>query len=197
MKTRKNTTLNVVASIMLLATLLIMTACTDQKNSNQAESSVATTTVKPPQIDIHTAVITDNLEALQQHIAAGSNLNEKDPFGGSSPLISAAVFDKPKMAKVLIDAGADLNFQNNDGSTALHSSAFFCRPEIVKMLLEKGADKTIKNKFGGTAYESVVTPFSETKNTYDMIGKMLEPMGLKLDYTYIEKTRPEIAAMLK
>jgi ankyrin repeat protein len=197
MKTRKNTTLNAVASITLLATLLIMTACTDQKNSSQVGSSTANANVKPPQIDIHTAVITDNLEALQQHIAAGSNLNEKDPFGGSSPLISAAVFDKPKMAKVLIDAGADLNFQNNDGSTALHSAAFFCRPEIVKMLLDKGADKTIKNKFGGTAYESVVSPFSDVKNTYDMIGKMLEPMGLKLDYTYIEKTRPEIAAMLK
>jgi hypothetical protein len=30
-----------------------------------------------------------------------------------------------------------------------------------------------------------------------MIGKVLEPMGLKLDYTYIEQTRPVIAGMLK
>jgi hypothetical protein len=26
---------------------------------------------------------------------------------------------------------------------------------------------------------------------------MLEPMGLKLDHAHLEKTRPEIAAMLK
>jgi hypothetical protein len=29
------------------------------------------------------------------------------------------------------------------------------------------------------------------------MGQVLGPMGLKLDYEYIEKTRPEIAAMLK
>ena len=101
------------------------------------------------------------------------------------------------MAKFLIDAGADINFQNNDGSTALHTAAFFCRPEIVKMLLDKGADKTIKNKYGATPYESVAGPFADVKNSYDMMGKMLGPMGLKLDYAYIEKTRPEIATMLK
>jgi ankyrin repeat protein len=112
-------------------------------------------------------------------------------------LITASVFGKTAMAKVLIDAGADLNFQNNDGSTALHTAAFFCRPEIVQMLLDKGADKTIKNSFGVTAYENVAGPFGDVKNAYDMMGKMLGPMGLKLDYTYLEKTRPEIAAILK
>jgi ankyrin repeat protein len=142
-------------------------------------------------------VITENIEALKQHIAAGSDLNAKDPFGGSSPLISAAVFGKTEMARVLIDAGADLNFQNNDGSTALHTAAFFCRPEIVKMLLEKDVDKTIKNKFNATAYENVAGPFSQVKDAYDMMGKILGPMGLTLDYVYVEKTRPEIAALLK
>ena len=137
------------------------------------------------------------MEALKQHIAAGSNLNEKDPFGGSSPLIGASLFGKDVMAKLLIEAGADLNFRNNDGSTALHSASFFCHPEIVKMLLEKGADKTIKNKYGITAYESVAGSFADVKASYDGLGKMLGPMGLKLDYTYLEKTRLEIAAMLK
>jgi ankyrin repeat protein len=142
-------------------------------------------------------VLTGNIDALNQHIAAGTNLNEKDPFGGSSPLITASLFGKTEEAKILIDAGADINFQNNDGSTALHTSAFFCRPEIVKLLLDKGADKTLRNKFGSTAYESVAGPFTDVKNTYDMMGTMLGPMGLKLDYPYVEKTRPEIAAMLK
>jgi ankyrin repeat protein len=131
------------------------------------------------------------------HITAGSDLNEKDPFGGSSPLISAALFGKTEIAKMLIDAGANLNFQNNEGSTALHTASFFCRPEIVKMLLDKRADKTIKNKYGSTAYESVAGAFADLKSTYDVMGQMLAPMGLKLDYVYIEKTRPEIATMLK
>jgi len=202
MKTSKNNSIRLFTlpfgiCVAFLIGLLMMTSCNSQDTSKPQEKVSKTASVKAPQIDIHTAVITENLDALNQHIAAGTNLNERDPFGGSSPLISAAVFGKPEMAKVLIDAGADINFQNNDGSTALHTSAFFCRPEIVKMLLDAKADKTIKNKFGATAYESVAGPFSQVKGSYDMMSTMLSPMGLKLDYSYIEKTRPEIAAMLK
>jgi uncharacterized protein len=183
-------------AITFLAMLLTMTACNEKKEPT-GSTTVSQTRVKPPQMDIHTAVMTDNMEVFKQHIAAGSNLNEKDPLGGSSPLISASLFGKTAMAKMLIEAGADLNFRNNDGSTALHIASFFCRPEIVRMLLDKGADKTIKNKYGSTAYESVAGPFAAVKKSYEALGKMLGPMGLKLDYTYIEKTRPEIAAMLK
>lgn len=188
-----------IAIMVAIVAMITISSCTSKESSTQKDDStlVSQSDVKPPQIDIHTAVLTENLEAVQQHIAAGSNLNEKDPFGGSSPLITAAVFGKTDMARVLIDAGADLNFQNKDGSTALHTAAFFCRPEIVQMLLNKGADKTIKNSFGATAYESVAAPFSETKPAYDMMGTVLAPMGLKLDYAHLEKTRPEIAAMLK
>ena len=175
-----------------LALIALVASCNSQGSSQKKESGV-----KTPDVDIHTAVLTGNQEALKQHIAAGTNINEKDPFGGSSPLISAAVFGKTEEAKILIDAGADINFQNNDGSTPLHTAAFFCRPEIVRMLLDKGADKTIKNKFGATPALTVAGSFAESKNVYDMMGKALEPMGLKLDYAYIEKTRPEIAGMLK
>jgi hypothetical protein len=185
------------AVLFLVAALLVSCGEKRESGSSESDSTSAASAVKPPETDIHTAVITENIEVLKKHVEAGSNLNEPDPFGGSSPLITAAVFGKTSMAKILIDAGADLNFQNKDGSTALHSAAFFCRPEIVKMLLEKGADKTIKNKYNATAYESVALPFSEMKEAYDMMGTVLGPMGLKLDYPYIEKTRPEIAAMLK
>lgn len=196
MKKQTNNSLRTIIAITFLSMLSIMASCQQRKEPNR-NAAVSQTRVKPPKIDIHTAVVTNNIEALKQHIAAGSNLNEKDPLGGSSPLISASLFGKIEMAKSLIDAGADLNFQNNDGSTALITASFFCRPQIVKMLLAKGADKTIKNKYRQTAYESVSGPFADIKDAYDRLGKMLEPMGLKLDYTYLEKTRPEIAAMLK
>jgi ankyrin repeat protein len=198
MNPQKSNALKGIFKITLAAILLTIAGCQNkQESENRDSTATVQTSIKAPEVDIHTAVITANLEAVKQHIAAGSNLNEKDPFGGSSPLISASLFGKTDIAKLLIDAGADINFQNNDGSTALLTASFFCRPEIVKLLLDKGADKTIKNKYGATAYDTVVTPFSDVKNTYDMMGKMLEPMGLKLDYAYIEKTRPEIAAMLK
>lgn len=150
-----------------------------------------------PEKDLQTAVITGDVEAVKQHIAAGSDLNVQDPFGGSSPLITAAVFDQKEIAELLIDAGADINFQNNEGSTALISAAFFGRPEIVQLLLDHDADRNIKNKYGTTAYDNVAGSFADMKEAYDIIGGMMEPMGLKLDYAYLEKIRPEIAKMLK
>lgn len=196
-KTIKTRSARLTVCATMLMALLLVAACDGNRGQAQNASKDSKTRVKPPETDIHTAVVTDNTEALKQHIAAGSNLNERDPFGGSSPLISAAVFGKTEAARLLIEAGADINFQNNDGSTALHTAAFFCRPEIVKMLLEKGADKTIRSKFNATPYDNVAGPFADVKEVYDMMGQMLEPMGLKLDYTYIQKTRPEIATMLK
>jgi ankyrin repeat protein len=182
------------ASVLFLLITLLITSCGSKDSAAQNKTKPGK---EAPAMDIHTAVVTGNGEALKQHIAAGTNINEKDPFGGSSPLISAALFGKTDMAKILIDAGADINFQNNEGSTALHTAAFFCRPEIVKMLLDKKANKDIKNKYGATPYESVAGPYADVKSAYEMLEKMLSPMGLKLDYAYIEKTRPVVAQMLK
>jgi hypothetical protein len=150
-----------------------------------------------PIADLHTAVLTGDIATVKRLIASKSDLNVKETYGGSTPLISAALFGKIEIAKLLIDAGAMLNIQNNEGSTALITAAFFCRPEIVKMLLAKKADKTIKNKYGSTAYTSVTAPFQDVKPAYDMLGSSLKPLGLKLDYEYLKKTRPIIASMLK
>lgn len=197
MKTSKNNTSRTRFMFVVLSALLMLTSCNNKQENKETNTTSGSETASAPDVDIHTAVLTGNKEALQTHIKAGSNLNEKDPFGGSSPLITASVFGKTEEAKMLIDAGADLNFQNNDGSTALHSAAFFCYPEIVDMLLEKGADKKIKNKYGATPYETVAGPFEDAKPSYDMLGKVLSPMGLKLDYQHLEKTRPVIAEKLK
>ena len=175
----------------LLVTFTIMVACGTQESAEKTAKSNA------PSIDIHTVAITGNLSALKKHIEAGTDINQKSPFGGSSPLISAIVFGKIELAKALIEAGADLSIQNDEGSTALHSAAFFGHEEMVRLLLEKGIDKTIKNKMGATALESVSGPFKDVKMIYDLLGKQLGPLGLEMDYEQIEKARPAIAELLK
>lgn len=197
MKTQMNNSIRKTAYHFVWIWILLMNvACTDQKGYSQEKNSNSTG-IKAPKVDIHTAIITDNLEAVTQHIKAGTDLNAKDPMGGSSPLITATVFGKKEVAILLIDAGVDLSIKNNDGSTALHTAAFFCHPEVVMILLQKGADKSIKNNYGQTPYETVSGPFKEVKEFYLGLGAMLEPMGLKLDLDHIEKTRPHIASMLK
>ena len=150
-----------------------------------------------PNVGLHEAVIKGDAEAVRQHIRAGSNLDEKEPSGGSSPLITAAVFGKTEIALLLIDGGADVNFQNNEGSTPLITAAFFCRMEIVEALLANGADQQIRNHAGSTALDAVAAPFEAVKDTYDYFQNTLGSLGLKLDYEQIRKDRPRIAALLQ
>jgi hypothetical protein len=190
MKTLKIHLLTTLFGLSLIA--LLLPACTESNSSTNEKSAV-----DKPEMDIQTAVISGNLEAVKQHIAAGTDLNEKEPFGGSTPLISAATFDKREIAQALIDAGADLSAKNNDGSTALHSAAFFGRVEIVQMLIDAEADKTLRNNYGATARESVMGPFAEVKPIYEMLEQQLSPMGLQLNMNELEKARPVVAMMLQ
>ena len=161
------------------------------------EESQKAPAANAPAMDIQQAVITGNLEVVKQHIEAGTDLNQKEPMSGSTPLISAATFGKIDIAKALIDAGADLSVKNNDGSTALHSAAFFCRVEIVQMLIDADANKDARNNFGATARESVMGPFEQVQPIYAMMQEQLGPFGLQLDMDELRKTRPVISMMLQ
>ena len=176
-------------SILIYVNQYQSTKKKDQLTDTQEISSQSNNT-------IHEALFYGDLDAVNQYIKAGSELNEKDEFG-STPLIIATIFDHPEVAIALIEAGADLSIPNNEGSTPLHISAFFCRTEIVEALLENGADKSLKNNAGSTALETVAVPFEYVKDIYDATGTSLEPFGFKLDYEHIRKTRPIIAEMLK
>ena len=185
--------------IFSFSILLLTNACTQAGNNSKSKSDASVKTesvVATPKMNIHTAVLSDNLEVVLQHIEAQTNINEKDAMSGSTPLITAASFGKIEIAKALIDGGADLTLKNNDGSTALHASAFFCRVEIVQMLIDAKADKTIKNNFGATPRESIMGSFAEIKPIYEMLQLQLGPIGLQIDLAEIEKTRPVIAMML-
>ena len=190
MKTLKINALSILMNLAFLGILLPACSQSNKKSNN-------TSTIDKPDMDLHTAVLYNNLEAVRQHIEAGTDINAKEPFGGSTPLITAVTFDKKEIAKTLVDAGADLTATNNDGSTALHSAAFFCRVEMVQMLIDANADKTVRNNYGATPRETIMGPFAEIKPVYEMMQKQLEPMGLKLDMEQLEKTRPVVSMMLQ
>jgi hypothetical protein len=178
-----------VASVILLFVII--------QAGNSTEKSDSHPEVISPAIGLHEAVLMGDTNALRQHICAGSDLDIPEPSIGSSPLITAAAFGKTEVALLLIEAGADVNFQNIDGATPLHTAAFFCRPLIVEALLKNGADKTVKNHDGSTAIESVLVPFEDVRGAYEYFQNTLGPLGLKLDPEELQKTRPAIADMLR
>lgn len=173
-----------------------LTSCS-QKSETKKTTAILKQEIAKPSIDIHGAVLTGNLEAVKQHIEAGTDINQKEAMSGSTPLMSAATFNKPEIAKVLINANADLSIKNNDGGTALHTAAFFGRIEIVKLLIDAKADKTVRNNFGATPREIVMVDFDQMKPIYEMLIQQLQPMGFTLDLNELQKARPVVAMMLQ
>jgi len=94
---------------------------------------------KAPDISIHEAVREGNIEAIKQHIAAGTDVNAKNS-ADVTPLHEAANGGHKEIAELLIAAGADVNAKNDDGWTPLHDAAWVDHKEIAELLIAKGAD---------------------------------------------------------
>ena len=62
-----------------------------------------------------------------------------------------------ELVQLVLDKGANINAQTDDGATPLMYAVHDNRIDIVKLLLEKGADKNIKDKQGKTAYDLAKT----------------------------------------
>ncbi|NRD23612.1 ankyrin repeat domain-containing protein [Winogradskyella litoriviva] len=197
MKTLNMTSIGTTIQMLFFILLLTSSCAQSDKKIDSENTAITAKTVNKPNVDIHSAVLTGNLEAVKQHIEAGTDINQKEAMSGSTPLMSAATFNKPEIAKVLINANADLSIKNNDGGTALHTAAFFGRIEIVQLLIDAKADKTVRNNFGATARETAMADFAQMKPIYEMLIQQLQPMGFTLDLNELQKARPVVAMMLQ
>ncbi|MDG1890736.1 MAG: ankyrin repeat domain-containing protein [Verrucomicrobiota bacterium] len=108
--------------------------------------------------NIHEASWTGNIEAVKQHIAAGTDVNAPGDRG-KTPLHIAAVFSRNEIAKLLIAKGADVNAKDEIGWTPLHHAAYsFTQghdPTItVELLITKGADVNAKSEGGKTPLDT-------------------------------------------
>ena len=106
------------------------------------------TTAKAPDISIHDAAGDGNIEAVKQHIAAGTDVDAKT--SGETPLHWAARFGQSQVAELLIAEGADVNAKNVVGQTPLHLAAGASHQEIIELLIAEGAEVNAKTKRGET-----------------------------------------------
>ena len=98
----------------------------------------------------------NDTETLQQLIADGANLEEKDS-DGSTALQYAVMMGNLEAAEMLLEHGANVNTKDDWGSTALMNAVFNgSDPEIVQLLLKHGADPSLKDSEGYTAYDYAV-----------------------------------------
>lgn len=110
-----------------------------------------------------------NSEIFKLLIKCGANIEATTKRLKSTPLIYAAVKNTIECVMLLLDANANVNYQNADGNTALHYVAQNNSADsitITKMLLTKNADKNIKNKNGFIPFDLAV--YTTIKNLLDI-----------------------------
>lgn len=128
-------------------------------------------------MSIKNAILNYDLAALKR-IANKNNVNEvifnifsDDSKPSRTPLVKVSTLKKEryenkryngiesiynssndcKLAKVLIKAGADLNYKDSNGQTALMYCIYSKNFKLLKLLVKAGADLNIKNNNGMTA----------------------------------------------
>jgi len=130
---------------------------------------------------IYRFVHSENIDVLEYLIKSGQNLNLpveiKEDFNGlSGDLLElvpfqalSSIYDEEdpevtfKIAKLLLDAGLDINATDSTGRTALFSAAISNKIEVIKFLLENGADKKIKDTEGKRAFHCADKSYKEAK----------------------------------
>ncbi|MDX2321739.1 MAG: ankyrin repeat domain-containing protein [Moritella sp.] len=108
-----------------------------------------------------TAVNKKFTTTVKSLLAAGANPNIKEEDGWTALHFTVnkakdAKHDLSELAKILVNAGTDINATNNNGSTALRLAVLNNKPATVDALLELKANPDIANNDGWTPLMTAV-----------------------------------------
>jgi uncharacterized protein len=97
-----------------------------------------------PNLDFHEACIVGDMVTIRQVLARGQDVNQFSP-DGFTPLGLAVFFRQEAAARLLIDAGADLNKKANNTTQVAPIHAAVARADLktLQMLLLRGADPNL------------------------------------------------------
>ena len=115
-------------------------------------------------------------KTLKLLIKAGVDIHAKDVAGYSVLFHCVTAFgninETLKLAKILLDAGADVNAQNRFGCTPLHENTLVRRYEVLNFLIENGADPSISENDGVTP-NSMARLFPKAQKLFSKAGFLL------------------------
>lgn len=98
---------------------------------------------------LRNAAMLGDADAVARFIGIGTPVDSRDRDGRTA-LLLATHADHVEVARILIDAGADVNAKNSIADSPYLYAAAEGRLEILAMTLARGADLGSTNRYGGT-----------------------------------------------
>ncbi|TAL37595.1 MAG: hypothetical protein EPN97_04850, partial [Alphaproteobacteria bacterium] len=126
----------------------------------------------PPVIDLRDIDKKSEAEvvtAIKAGLAKGANPNGANS-GGETTLNRVCYYGMAEAAKILLEAGADVNGPGGRDTTPLMQAAASLNPDLIELLVSKGADATLTDKTGDDAlYHFVHWPYykAQEKQGYE------------------------------
>ena len=93
----------------------------------------------------------DRLSTTALLLANGAAVDGTGETRGNSALMGVAFKGYAEIAKLLVEAGADVDYRNDVGQTALMMAVLFGQTVIVDLLVGAGADLAARDAAGNTA----------------------------------------------
>lgn len=157
--------------VMMLVTLLIvMQGCVS------IESKHKTVEVKEVEQELHQAVQANDIARVKGMLKTAS-LDEPNQ-DGDTPLLVAVKNNHIEISQLLIDAGANINYQNHQQDSPYLYAGAEGRTEILRYMLQHATpDEQVFNRYGGNA----LIPAAE-KGHLNNVRLLLEESNTDIDH---------------
>jgi ankyrin repeat protein len=123
--------------------------------------------------NLGSAAKANDVAELARLLAAGANIDERDPRG-YSPLMLAAYTGNQEAFDFLLEQGADANSADNAGNSVLMGASFKGYLSMVRQLLSAGANVYARNQAGMDAL-NFATQFGRSE-----VAELLTSAGVAL-----------------
>ena len=140
-------------AIVFLVIAILVVAVVWGTDSFREKKEVAPT--GPPPLMM--AAMSGDADSVEQLLANGADVDGCAPGTNWTALHAAAGDGRTAIARVLLEHGADVNRQSDNGNTPLHLAVLWEHYATAELLLASGADVTITNADGQTPQELATT----------------------------------------